>query len=170
MDITTSQTIGPFSHEAWRWACDATVTVSSTAPMITVSGVVRDGDGLPVNDAMVEAWLPAGAAVEAGQPLPGFRRVASAEDGAFSLTLSRPADAQAGAPAAFVTVFARGLGKHQFTVIFLADDASLDTAAILCQVPAERRHTLLARPQGTGSYAWDIALQGADETVFFDYV
>jgi protocatechuate 3,4-dioxygenase alpha subunit len=89
---------------------------------------------------------------------------------AFSLTLSRPADAQAGAPAAFVTVFARGLGKHQFTVIFLADDASLDTAAILCQVPAERRHTLLARPQGTGSYAWDIALQGADETVFFDYV
>lgn len=170
MDITTSQTIGPFSHEAWRWACDATAAVESPAPTVTVRGVIRDGDGLPVNDAMIEAWLPAGAAVETAHAIPGFRRVASAEDGGFSLTLTRPAGTPHGEPAAFITVFARGLGKHQFTAIFLGDDPLLDGAPILTQVPPQRRHTLIARSCDGGGYAWDIALQGPDETVFFDYV
>ena len=170
MDITTSQTIGPFSHEAWRWACDATATVQSNASTVTVRGIVRDGDGLPVNDAMIEAWLPASAGVEPQQAIPGFRRVASADDGSFSLVLTRPADAVPGEPAAFVTVFARGLGKHQFTAVFLSDDAAIATAPVLCQVPAERRATLIAHAEGNASYAWDIALQGSLETVFFDYV
>ncbi len=170
MNLTPSQTIGPFSHEAWRWACDATATVASNAATVTVQGIIRDGDGVPINDAMIEAWLPASAAVEASQAIPGFRRVASAEDGSFALLLTRPAHAAPGEPAALVTIFARGLVKHQFTAVFLDDDAGIDAALILRQVPAERRATLIARSAGNGVYQWDIAMQGKHETAFFDYV
>ena len=170
MEITTSQTIGPFSHEAWRWACDATATVATSAPTVTITGFIRDGDGVPIDDAMIEAWLPASAGAETGQAIPGFRRVASADDGSFSFILTRPAGAQPGEPAALVTVFARGLVKHQFTAVFLDDDPGIDASAILRQVPAGRRATLIARSAGNRAYRWDIAMQGARETAFFDYV
>jgi protocatechuate 3,4-dioxygenase alpha subunit len=67
-------------------------------------------------------------------------------------------------------VFARGLTKHQFTAVFLEDDATLDASTILAQVPAERRATLVARKSGDGEYRWDIWMQTDKETVFFDYV
>jgi len=170
-NITTSQTIGPFSHEAWQWAASATgtTTLQTTAATVTVHGVIFDGDGMPVNDAQIEAWLPEGAAYEQQQAIPGFRRVPSGEQGEFALRISRPARPTPGEPAAYITVFARGLVKHQFTAVFLGDDAGLCDSAILDQVPAARRATLLAAAQPDGSYRWDIRLQGDQETVFFDY-
>lgn len=171
MSITTSQTIGPFSHEAWDWAVQASTpaTLESSAATVIVQGVIRDGDGVPINDAMIEAWLPQGAASEAQQAIPGFRRVPSDEQGRFAFRLSIPAAPKPGEPAAWVTVFARGLVKHQFTAVFLEDGAGVDGSAVLAQVPADRRGTLIARRQADGSYAWDIAMQGQGETVFFDY-
>lgn len=168
LPITPSQTIGPFSHEAWRWACAATAAVDSSAPLVVIKGVMRDGDGVPINDAMIETWSPAAAGAESAHPMPGFRRVATDDAGAFSFTLSRPARG-AGEPAAFVTVFARGLVLHQFSAIFLDDDPGLGASAILREVPAPRRSTLLARAVGPAQYAWDIWMQGEQETVFFDY-
>jgi protocatechuate 3,4-dioxygenase alpha subunit len=168
LPLSPSQTIGPFSHEAWRWACAATEHVDSTADTFTISGILRDGDGNPINDGMIEAWSPASADAERAHALPGFRRVASGEDGGFSFTLSRTG-ADPGEPAALVTVFARGLVLHQFTAVFLEDDPGLDRSEILGQVPAERRATLIARKTGAAGYAWDINMQGARETVFFDY-
>jgi len=172
-NITTSQTIGPFSHEAWHWAADASAPsrIESSAPLITVSGTVYDGDGIPVNDAQIEAWLPEAETCEATQAVPGFRRYPSNEDGGFTLRLSVPPNPNpAGEPVAYVTVFARGLTKHQFTAIFLEDDAALAQSAILAQVPDERRQTLVAIKTGDGMYRWDIWLQTDKETVFFDYV
>ena len=32
LNITTSQTIGPFPHEAWRWGVDATGDVPADEP------------------------------------------------------------------------------------------------------------------------------------------
>ena len=161
--ISPSQTIGPFSHEAWRWACAA------GDGDITISGTIRDGDGAPVSDAMIECWAPAAASADSanGQLLPGFRRVASGDDGGFSITLPRP---QAGGePAALVTVFARGLVLHQFSAVFLGDDPALPSSTLLEQVPAARRPTLVARKTAPAAYAWDIHMQGERETVFFDY-
>ena len=145
--VSPSQTIGPFSHEAWRWACAAS---DSATGAITINGILRDGDGTPVNDGM----------------LPGFRRAPTDDAGGFTLRLARPAP---GEPAALVTIFARGLVLHQFTAVFLADDDGLTDSDILRQVPADRRMTLIARKTGAAGYAWEINLQGAQETVFFDY-
>lgn len=169
--ITTSQTIGPFSHEGWQWAVDfcAPSRLETSAPTITVHGVLYDGDGNPIDDAQIEAWLPAAAAVEASQEIPGFRRTPTGKAGEFSLRLSVP-PRPAGEPVAYVTIFARGLTKHQFTAVFLEDDATLAQSAILAQVPAARRATLVARRDGDGSYRWDVWMQTEKETVFFDYV
>jgi protocatechuate 3,4-dioxygenase alpha subunit len=170
--ITTSQTIGPFSHEAWQWAADACMqgNLKTTGPTVLVSGIIYDGDGNPINDAQIEAWVPDGAALEPGQLIPGFRRAPSGADGEFSMRLPAPAAGAGGAPLAYITVFARGLVKHQFTALFLEDDAGLAQSAILNQVPAQRRATLLARKSGDAQYRWDIRMQGEQETAFFDYV
>ena len=168
--ITTSQTIGPFSHEGWQWAVDfsAPARLPAGATIIEVHGTVYDGDGNPIDDAQVEAWLPEAAEAEATLEIPGFRRVPTGKSGEFSVHLSTP-PRPAGEPVAYVTVFARGLTKHQFTAIFLEDDPALGQSAILAQVPAERRDTLIARKDGDGRYRWDIWMQTGKETVFFDY-
>jgi protocatechuate 3,4-dioxygenase alpha subunit len=169
--ITTSQTIGPFSHEAWQWAVDACIPgkLKTTGDTVLVNGVIYDGDGAPINDAQIEAWTPSAAASEPEQLIPGFRRVPSGADGEFSLRVSLPQPATPGEPLMFVTVFARGLVLHQFTAVFLEDDTGLAESRILNQVPEARRATLLARRTGDGQYHWDIRMQGEAETVFFDY-
>jgi protocatechuate 3,4-dioxygenase alpha subunit len=168
--ITTSQTIGPFSHEAWRWAVEGCTPagLQTSAPTVTIDGAVYDGDGVPVNDAQVEAWLPEADACEASHAVPGFRRVPTGDRGEFSLRVSLP-PRPAGEPIAYVTVFARGLTKHQFTAVFLEDDPELPQSALLEQVPSARRATLVAKKQADGAYRWDIWLQTDQETVFFDY-
>lgn len=168
-NITTTQTVGPFPHEAWQWAVTPPQALQTTAATITVRGVIYDGDGAPINDAQIEAWLPQGAAYEQQQAIPGFRRLPSGEAGEFAFRISRPAQPTPGEPAAYVTVFARGLVKHQFTAIFLGDDAGLRESAILDQVPPARRDTLVAARQPDGSYVWNIHMQGGQETVFFDF-
>lgn len=164
--ITTSQTIGPFSHEAWQWAADLTAA-DTAAGAITVRGVIYDGDGVPINDAQIEAWLPQAADSESANAMPGFRRTPSGEDGGF--VLRAPLAAAPGEPLMYVTVFARGLVKHQFTAVFLEDDSALEQSSLLNQVPAARRATLVARKEADGQYRWDIWMQTDKETVFFDY-
>jgi protocatechuate 3,4-dioxygenase alpha subunit len=167
LPVTPSQTIGPFSHEAWQWACAACSSVESSAATVTISGILRDGDGLPIDDAMIEAWTHGAAGPEGEHALPGFRRLPSGTDGSFTLTLTRGAR-ESGDPAALVTIFARGLLMHQFSAVFLEDD-NLDASEILRQVPAARRATLIARRTGPDTYSWDIRMQGDNETVFFDF-
>lgn len=167
LPITPSQTIGPFSHEAWDWAVDASASAQPGPSAITIHGVLLDGDGAPINDGMIETWTPGATAAERGNALPGFRRIATGEDGGFTLHLTRGHSGE-GEPAALLTVFARGLLVHQFTAVFLEDD-QLDASSILRQVPAPRRAGLVARKTGAGTYAWTIRMQGADETVFFDF-
>ena len=167
LPVTTSQTIGPFSHEAWAWAIEATASTSGSAPSITVSGQILDGAGAPIDDAMIEMWCPDARGAERTSALPGFRRVPSGADGGFSMTLSHvPVPGQ---PAALVTVLARGLLVHQFSAVFLEDDPHLATSATLGQVPSARRATLIARKIAPGQYRWDVRMQGEHETVFFDY-
>lgn len=169
LPISPSQTIGPFSHEAWRWACAASDAVAAGPGTISIAGTIRDGAGEAIDDAMIEAWSPASAEAEAALPLPGFRRTPSDLTGRFHFTLTRPAVSDDGQPAMFVTLFARGILLHQFSAVFLEDDGGLARSEILQQVPEERRATLIARKIGPGAYEWDIHMQGANETAFFDY-
>ena len=64
---------------------------------------------------------------------------------------------------------ARGLLKRVTTRLYFAGDAANVEDAVLAQVPPARRETLLAHPQGSGHYHWDVRLQGPEETVFFAF-
>jgi len=163
MSMTTSQTIGPFFQPGLQWGMDGSIGLPADGPRIIVEGAVIDGAGDTVIDALIEAWNPAAASESAGG-MPGFRRADTVHGGRFRLELS--GNTAPGEPVAYITVFARGLLSHQFTAVFIADDAA---SAMLAQVPAERRATLIARQDAAGVYQWDIHLQGERETVFFDY-
>jgi protocatechuate 3,4-dioxygenase, alpha subunit len=113
---------------------------------VRISGRVLDGEGAPVPDALVETWDPAAHA---------FARCATDDDGAWHV-VTPPA------PFLAVNVLARGL-LHRLVTRIHFDEADVPDA-----VPAERRHTLVARGDGDGGFRFDIRLQGEEETVFFD--
>ena len=104
----------------------------------------------------------------------GFGRVPTQADGGFRFTTLKPGcvpgpDGQAQAPHLVVSVFMRGLLKHLSTRMYFPDEAQANAQDwMLALVPASRRGTLVAQAAQGGSLRWDIILQGAGETVFFD--
>ena len=65
----------------------------------------------------------------------------------------------------------RGLLKHLTTRIYFHGDPANADDAVLQNVPAARRATLIARPatRQAATLKWDVRLQGEGETVFFEY-
>jgi len=72
------------------------------------------------------------------------------------------------APHIIVSVMARGILTRFITRIYFDDEPANAEDPILARVPEDRRHTLLARRSGDGRYLFNLVMQGAGETVFFD--
>lgn len=187
--LTPAQTVGPFFSDcllrpdAQR---NTLVTPTTTGERIRIEGRVTDGDGRPVPDAMIEIWQ-ANAHGRYHHPadrrdLPldpqftGFGRSGTDEDGTFWFETIKPGcvpfdEVTAQAPHINVAVFARGLLNHLLTRLYFADEPANADDPVLACVPAERRDTLVAQRReanGTVTYRFDIVLQGAGETVFFN--
>ncbi len=158
--FTTNQTIGPFFNEGLKWAFTHSVATEAT---LTLSGKVLDSNNAPVTDAMVEMWQPDVELRE--KNLLGVCRVATDHEGRFSFVLRATEQGVSLAPLAYVCVFARGVLNQQFSAVFTSDVAN----SVLDQVPETRRSTLIARKISESHYEWNIQLQGANETVFFEY-
>jgi protocatechuate 3,4-dioxygenase alpha subunit len=62
----------------------------------------------------------------------------------------------------------RGLLMRLVTRLYFPDEPRNADDRVLRRVPAERRGTLVARALASDELEWDIILQGAGETVFFD--
>ena len=182
---TSSQTVGPYVAIGFaRLHNDSLAPAGVTGERITVTGRIVDGDGAPMTDAVVEIWQANAhgryAHPEAVSEAPlepafkGFGRIPTDADGHFRFTSVKPGrvpgpGAAVQAPHLNVLVFSRGLLKHLSTRMYFPDDPANAEDSILQRVPAERRQTLIARQGGSnGELEWNIVLQGADETVFFD--
>ena len=185
---TSSQTIGPFFREALeRPAWSDLTRDGAPGPVIRIEGVVRDGDGAPVPDALLELWQADAngryAHPEDVGPMPsdrlfrGFGRACTDAGGRYWFQTIVPgavagADGAAQAPHANLSIFARGLLKRLVTRIYFADHASENARDSLLSsiADAEARATLIAqradRPDGPAVYRFDIVLQGAGETAF----
>jgi protocatechuate 3,4-dioxygenase alpha subunit len=180
---TASQTVGPF----FSFALTADLRLGSLATPATpgerihVQVRVLDGDGTPVPDAMVEVYQADADGVYArpsdrpGQTFCGFGRLGTSDDGTCWFETIRPGrvpDGRGALQASHINVcvFARGLLRHLHTRLYFEGDPALDGDPILGLVPADRRHTLLARRSADPPATWmfDIRMQGTDETVFFD--
>jgi protocatechuate 3,4-dioxygenase, alpha subunit len=143
---------------------------------IEISGRVLDGDGKPVPDALVEIWQANSKgqyfAPGAAAKFVGFGRSATSNDGEYRFRTILPGRVPGPgntlqASHIEVGLMARGLLKRLVTRIYFPNGEGLGIDPILELVPAERRATLIARKQA-GGYTFDIVLQGAGETVFFD--
>lgn len=177
---TPSQTVGPFFGYALPYAGGPDVRAAWLPDAIRLHGTVYDGAGDPVPDAFVEIW----GADAAGRPstergsfardqhgFAGFGRTAVDRDGHYSFTTIKPGTMREGsAPYLLVAVFARGVLQHLFTRAYFGDEVEANAVdPLLARIDAGRRGTLVAAPDGEGSYRLDIRLQGEGETVFLDY-
>ncbi len=200
--ITPSQTVGPFfayglapkgrcewdPNGSYSWketVGDNLITPDATGTKIRIEGRVTDGDGLQINDAMIEIWHAdsqgryAHARNEKPRPnakFTGFGRSATDKNGIYSFDTIKPGavvgpKGKPQAPHIVVCIFSRGMLRQIYTRLYFSDEAANGADAILAMVPAERRGTLIAhkRPgDGVPLYRFDIRVQGDNETVFFD--
>jgi protocatechuate 3,4-dioxygenase alpha subunit len=198
---TASQTAGPYLHIAMvpqsagidarrdeRWQVLA--GKGAQGERIRLEGMIFDGTGSVVRDALVEIWQ---ADANGRYDHPEDRREGKPVDPAFRGFGRAAADFETGlwwfetvkpgkvpgrhgtvmAPHLNVTIFARGINIHLNTRIYFADEAEANAQdPVLRLVEQEaRRQTLLARREereGRVVYQFDIRLRGENETVFFD--
>ena len=163
---TPSQTVGPYYAICLPWLNGERVTGGRGARVV-LTGRVLDGNGAPVNDALVETWQPLADTpppAKDGKPH-GFGRVGASKDGAFRLETTMPAG---DTPFLGVTILARGLLRHLHTRVYLApEDRVRADPALAPLAKSPRLGTLVARRGDGDEWRWDIRLQGEGETVFF---
>ncbi len=176
--VTPGQTIGPFFAYALPYSGGGDLVPVGHPDAIRLHGLVVDGAGEPVPDALVELWQlgPDGTVVqEAGSlhrdewTFTGWGRAATDNAGHYSFTTLLPGRSASAPPFFALTVFARGLLDKLFTRAYLPlDDAAAAADPLLSQLPPARRNTLIVSPDD-GGYRFNIRLQGDDETVFLTY-
>lgn len=197
---TPSQTAGPFVHIGLTPSAagsDVSGTELGRDPAgpnaagerIAVEGVILDGTGTPLRDAVVEVWQANAAGVHAspldprhGEVEEGFRGWARChcdlETGLWRLDTIKPGRVPARrtgvmAPHLNLWIIARGINIGLHTRMYFADEAGAngeDPVLGLIE-PAHRRATLVAERterDGPALYRFDIRLQGDGETVFLD--
>jgi protocatechuate 3,4-dioxygenase, alpha subunit len=173
LPLTPSQTIGPFLAIGLPWPDGPFVVPEGTPGAITISGLVLDGAGEPVPDALIEtwqaapdgsfahpddprgpgaAWRPgtgAGGADAAG--FRGFGRCPTDAGGRYRIITLRPGalpgpGGRTEAPHLDVSVFARGLLDRVVTRIYFPDETAANAAdPVLAAITAgDRRATLIA--------------------------
>ena len=131
---TPSQTVGPFFSFGLCTAPQNELPEGS----VRVEGRVLDGEGSPVDDALLELWSAEH----------GFGRSPTDGEGRFSFVVPPAADRFE------LLVFARGLLKPVLTRLYLDGAAAED-------------ETMVAQREGDG-YRFDVRLQGDAETRCFD--
>ena len=200
-EITPSQTVGPFfayglaPHSRCEWhpsdAYDWKQTVGSnlvtpdaTGTRIRIEGRITDGDGIGINDGMIEIWQadaqgryasPRDTRARPNTQFKGFGRSATDKNGEFSFDTVKPGsvpgpEGKPQAPHIVICIYSRGMLRQLYTRLYFSDESSNSSDPILTLVPGDRRDTLIAHKQsysGDNVYRFEIRVQGRDETVFF---
>lgn len=176
---TPGQTVGPFFGYALPYERGHELVPAGTPGAVRLHGVVYDGAGEPVPDALLEITqadtdgrvrgVPGGLARD-GMTWSGWGRCPTARDGSYSFTTVVPGAQDGRAAFWAVTVFARGLLNRLFTRAYVPADAqTLATDPLLSDLDPLDRGSLLAIEDGQGGFRFDIRLQGEGETVFLTY-
>jgi len=186
---TPSQTVGPFFAFGLLHGGENILTDDEAlGPRILVRGQVLDGDGAPMDDALVEIWQADSQGIhkhpedprihQADAHFRGFGRAGTANpdrEYIFKTVKPGPVEWEADrvqAPHIDVRVFARGMLLHAITRLYFSDEPSNNTDPLLASIEDPvRRQTLIASREETSdlpAYRFDIRLQGNGETIFFE--
>ncbi|MFI8378333.1 protocatechuate 3,4-dioxygenase subunit alpha [Leeuwenhoekiella sp. NPDC079379] len=170
---TPSQTIGPYfaygltpqqyGYDFKSWVDnDMTKGLKSTR-FITITGTIYDGNAKPIDDAMLELWQDDGE-----HQLFGRYGTGTETENSFTFKTIKPKSVNGQAPFINVILFMRGQLLHSYTRIYFEDESQLNsTDVVFSGVPLERQTSLIAKKKGD-QYLFNIYMQGAQETVFFD--
>jgi protocatechuate 3,4-dioxygenase alpha subunit len=165
---TGEMTLGPFfPREFGHGANDLTSIdgVKARGEVIEITGRITQGDGAPLDNAILELWQ---ANAEGRFDDPGFvgwGRAASDASGVYRFRTIRPGAYAGRAAHVNLVILFSGLMRQLQTVMFFedTDDPVLDAVQ-----PASLRTRLVAVREKEGRYRFDIRLQGDGETPFFD--
>jgi protocatechuate 3,4-dioxygenase, alpha subunit len=188
LGATPSQTVGPyFSMCLGAKGQNVLVDDTVTGERMRIEGHVFDGDGKPIEDALLELWQadargryahPSDAGIEPPYRFGGFGRASTDYgSGAYWFETIRPGPVPDDvgtlqAPHLNLIVQARGMLLPSFTRIYFSDCMTENERdRVWNLVPAQRRHTLLATRflEAPLTFRFNIRFQGGSETVFFDY-
>ena len=183
--VTPFQTVGPYFAVMLRSRATYTqITGAVAGRRIVIDGRVVDGQGAPIPDAFVEIWQADANGryqhPEDHRPQPpdpafyGYGWMHTRPDGGFTFDTVKPGrvpgpDGRDQAPHVLVSVMGRGILTRFITRMYFEDEPSNAADPILALVPEARRRTLFARKTGENTYRFEIVMQGANETVFFDW-
>ena len=199
---TPSQTAGPYVHiglAPQQAGFDifennfgnVLVSPETRGERIRIEGIVFDGSGTPLRDALVEIWQAnaAGKYRHPGDRQPGMdidphfrgwgRACSDFYTGLFSFDTIKPGvvpgrNGRPMAPHVNFWIVARGINLGLHTRMYFSDEGERNASdPVLSLIEWEtRRQTLYAKRQDRGGagvvYRFDIRLQGDGETVFFD--
>ena len=186
---TPSQTAGPFVHIGTMPAVAGLKTKhpgpgnilardGTLGERIRIEGLIHDGAGALVKDALVELWQANPNGQFGSNDFSGFGRAAADfESGLIWFETVKPgatpfADGRMQAPHVTLSIFARGINIHLQTRLYFSDEAKANAADPVLQLVGapELVATLIAqRDPSRPLYRFDIHLQGDRETVFFDF-
>jgi protocatechuate 3,4-dioxygenase, alpha subunit len=181
---TASQTVGPFFNIGLPDDDLAELAPPDDPDAIRLHGVVLDGAGEPVDDALIEIWQANRAGryahpEDTREDIPledgfdGFGRCATDPNGRYRFVTVKPGPVPAPeggmqAPHLEMSVFARGLLKRLATRVYFPDETDANEADPVLSSIEDRaeRSTLVAQPED-GGLRFDIHLQGDRQTTFF---
>jgi protocatechuate 3,4-dioxygenase alpha subunit len=188
---TPSQTAGPFVHIGTVPAAaglkmrsqerlNVLTDIGIAGEPIVIEGIIYDGAGAPVTDAMIEIWQADSQGHYGSGTFPGWgRAVTDFETGLFRFETIKPGivpfrDGRPQAPHVAFSIFARGINIHLQTRMYFLEETSANASdpALKAIGHPTLIETLIARREMRGAetvYRFDIHLQGERETVFFDF-
>ena len=183
LDETPFQTAGPFLHIGCMPNAikikkvyqndlgDIPFRNKKDADLITIEGSVFDGNGVALDDVMIETWQ----CDEKGQFTEenGFARLMPNQlTKKFTLKTVKPGfykgfDGKTHSPYVSLSISSRGLNMTLNTRVYFEDD-ELKNDPLLSIIDGVNVKSLIAKKIKKNSYLFDIFLQGDKETIFLD--
>jgi protocatechuate 3,4-dioxygenase alpha subunit len=145
---------------------------------IEIAGTVRQEDGTPLDNLVVEIWQADANGIyrhpadprhrEADPRFFGWGRAATDKEGRYAFRTIRPGAPAGRARHVNVMLMFSGLMRILKTTMFFPGEQANEADPVLKAVPGARRSLLVAREQAPGRYRFDLKLRGEHETPFFD--